>query len=261
MLGNRVMKIKIDLIRQSTVQPRKDFNEEELRALAESIRANGILQPLTIRKADGGYELIAGERRLRAARLAGLAKVPCIFVNASEQQASILALIENIQRSDLNFFEEAEGYRRLVAEYGMTQSEIAKLIGKQQSTIANKLRLLRLDPVTRFKILSSGMTERHARTLLQIEQEPIRQKLLDAVISGGLNVQQTEQLAEKLMIEDKGASLRQKPLIRDIRLFINTIDHAVAVMKLSGINAGLTKNESDEAIEYSIVIPKLRKNA
>ena len=168
---NKVLSIHIDQILPNPYQPRKLFDEEELSGLSESIRSNGILQPLSVRRTTcGNYEIIAGERRFRACKQAGLEHVPCIVMDVDEQKSAILAILENIQRHDLSFFEQAEGIMRLIEEWGVTQEEAALRLGKAQSTIANKLRLLKIPPYLRHKILENGLTERHARALLKFAE-------------------------------------------------------------------------------------------
>ena len=189
----RLLSLPIGVIHPSRWQPRTVFDEDELSGLSESIRRNGLLQPITVRRRDdGGWELIAGERRLRAARLAGLGEVPCIEMRADDRKAAILGLIENVQRQDLNIFEEAEAIRRLMTEWGVTQLELAQRLGKAQSTVANKLRLLRLNEEQRRRILASHLSERHARALLRLDEDSERDEVLNEMIARQMTAAEAE---------------------------------------------------------------------
>lgn len=236
-------------------QPRREFRMESLLELAQSIGENGLIHPLTVAMRDGAPVLIAGERRLRAAKMAGLPELPCIVTQAEGPQAALLTLIENLQREDMNCFEEAAGIQRLIGVYGLTQEDAAQRLGCSQPTIANKLRLLKLPEDARQKMIAAGLTERHARALLRIDDEPSRGELLDRVIADRLTVAQTERLVEDLLA---GRVKRRKPtpLVRDVRLFLNTVSHAVETMRRSGIEARAEKSETDEYIEYVVRIPK-----
>ena len=190
---NKISEIPIIKIRPNKAQPRKLFSEDELKSLSRSIAENGILQPVTVRKISATeYELVAGERRLRASALAGLKKVPCIIVKCTDKESAVYALLENLQRADLGIFEEARGISRLIRRYGLTQEQAAEKLGKTQSTIANKLRLLRLSSEEQEWIEKSGLSERHARALLKLDNENARRDVLSQVITEGLNVSQTE---------------------------------------------------------------------
>lgn len=258
---NIISEIPILKIRPNKSQPRKQFSETELNQLSQSITENGILQPLTVRKISASeYELIAGERRLRASVLAGLKKVPCVVVKCSEKESAIYALLENIQRCDLDFFEEARGISRLIRRYGLTQEQAAQKLGKTQSTIANKLRLLRLSSEEQEWIEQSGLSERHARALLKLDEESLRWEVLSRIIAENLNVQQSEQLIE--LMNNSGPQKADKPrgtskaVIKDIRIFINTINKAIDAMRLAGIEAQSDKTDAQDFIEYTIRIPK-----
>jgi len=247
-------------------QPRRRFETTELESLAASIRENGILQPLTVRGcAQGGYELIAGERRLRAARLAGLQQVPCLLAQVSDERSALLALVENIQRQDLGFFEEAQAIQRMMDAYGLTQEQMAKTLGKAASTLSNKLRLLKLPPAMRGQITAAGLTERHARALLRIEVPAMRQQIFDMVTARELNVQETDRLIDlqlragvraEAAAEQRASKKRTIRLVRDVRLFVNTIHHAVDAMRSSGIPALSETTESEEYLIYTVRIPK-----
>ena len=255
----RVVQLPASSIVPNPAQPRQEFQEEELRDLADSIQKNGLLQPILVRRIPGGYELIAGERRLRACRLAGLASVPCLINDCDSRQSAIFAMLENLQRKDLGVFEEAEGIRRLVEEWGVTQEEAAARLGKSQSSIANKLRLLRLSPEERQVITSAGLTERHARALIRLEDPSLRAAALQVIAERGLNVAQTDQYIASLLQEDKPQDLkkpRRTILVRDVRIFLNTIHHAIEMMKQNGIQAQSLKQETEDYFEYVVRIPK-----
>ena len=195
-LINKVVEIDIDMIIPNPNQPRKAFQDNEISALAESIMQNGILQPLSVRRCGESFELIAGERRLRAAKMCGFTVVPCIIHEISDRNSAILALVENIQRQDLSFFDEAAAIEKLITYYGMTQEDAASKLGKAQSTIANKLRLLRLTPEERELIVKFDLTERHSRSLLKLASPADRLEILEKVIKNNLNVERTEKLIE-----------------------------------------------------------------
>ncbi|HHW45643.1 MAG TPA: ParB/RepB/Spo0J family partition protein [Clostridiales bacterium] len=265
MLRNRnrkqvLLKLPISAIRPNPYQPRKEFDEYELRQLAESIRQNGLLQPLSVRVIGSGYyELIAGERRLRACKLAGLTEVPCLLHEVDDQQSALFSLIENLQRKDLSMFEEAEGIYRLIKLYGLSQFEAAEKLGMAQSTLANKLRLLRLTSYQRERITAAQLTERHARALLRISDPELRDKALNTIIADQLNVQESEELIDSMLngqTEQLKPSPKRTPIINDVRLFINSISKLVDSIKKSGLDAKTVKSETDEYIEYTVTISK-----
>lgn len=256
----RVTMLPIIQISTNRFQPRKCFDSFQLQALAVSIEENGILQPLTVRRVTPiSYELISGERRLRAAVLAGMSYVPCIVVHCSECQSAVYTLIENLQREDLTYFEEADALKLLVDEYAFTQERIAQQIGKRQSTIANKLRLLKLTDDERAVIIKNNLSERHSRALIRIDDEKLRKKVLTKVVENGLNVGQTEQVINKILLPDKAERKSVCPqtiIIKDVRVFFNTVNKALQTMRKSGIDATQEKTETEEFIEYRIRIPK-----
>lgn len=252
----KLVEIPITCIRPNRSQPRRVFAEDELCSLAQSIASNGILQPLTVRRvSQSEYELIAGERRLRASIMVGLQKVPCIVMKCSDRQSAVYALLENLQRADLNMFEEARAIRKLILDCSLTQERVAKQLGKKQSTIANKLRLLRLNEEEQEKIIDAGLTERHARVLLKLDGEQ-RKQVLEKAVSGNLNVKQTEILVERALQQSKTKGQHAKIIIKDVRIFMNTLNKAIDTMRLSGIDALTEKKENDEYIEYNVRIPK-----
>ncbi len=259
----RVISVQADQIRPNPHQPRTNFPPSELLQLSESIHQNGILQPLTVRRRGDRYELIAGERRLRAAKMAGLREVPCIVMDINDRNSAILALVENIQRQDLNFFDEAAAIAKLITYYGMTQEDAALRLGKAQSTIANKIRLLRLTEEEREKILAHHLTERHARSLLKLSAPEDRMRILDKVIQFSLNVEKTERAIDAMLGKSQEDLKFQKRsvLFRDVRLFANTINRAVETMQAAGIPAASQKMQFDDYIEYRVRIPLLPQNS
>lgn len=240
-------------------QPRKRFDYDELEGLAQSIRQNGILQPITVRQLDDGrFELISGERRLRAARLVGLSKIPSIVTEIDNKNSAIFSLIENLQRQDLDFFEEAEAIDRLLSVYGMSREELAAKLGKARSTISNKLRLLQLPEDMRYRLTRAGLTERHARALLQLEDDDRRARALGIMIDRHLTVGESERLIEQ-MLSKEGKTRNNFRGIRDVRVFINTLNHAVDTIRRAGVDADAAKSETPEYIEYIVRIPKLEQ--
>ena len=238
-------------------QPRKHFDQTALEELAESIRIHGIIQPLVVVKKGDQYIIIAGERRWRASQIAGLKTVPAVIKQFSEQQIKEVALIENLQRQDLNFFEEAEAVQRLVDKYSMSREEAADKLGRAQSTLSNKLRLLRLPEEMRYTIEKAGLTERHARALLTLENDVQRERALEIITDRHLNVQESERLIEQMLNRRK----KKNPIkgIRDIRVFINTLNHAVEAIRRAGIDADAAKSETEEYVEYTVRIPKIEQ--
>lgn len=254
---NKVVEIPVSEIYPNPNQPRRGFNQDELTGLAQSIRHDGILQPLTVRKSVKGYELVSGERRLRASRIIGLDVVPCIVIDVTERSSALLALVENVQRADLSYFDEAYAIAQLIELYGMTQEDAALRLGMAQSTIANKLRLLRLSEHERELISSFNLTERHARALLKLKDENLRTEVIQKIAKHGMNVERTETYVEQLILSDREKENFKKRavLLRDIRLFMNTINKAVQTVQMAGISADAVKTQNDEYIEYVIRIP------
>ena len=255
--GKRLALINVESIHSSPSQPRKSFDEYELWKLSASIRENGILQPLVVRSKDGRYELIAGHRRLKAAVMANLKQVPCVIYDTDDESAAILTVIENLQRSDLNMFEEATALSMLVTRYGLTQSAACARLGIAQSTLANKLRLLKLTSGQQEKIMSAGLCERHARALLRIEDEQKRSELLNTVIAKQLSVAQTDELVQKELSPPPEPAAPVRPCaVGDIRLFINSLNKLVGTLEESGISTKLDKKETAEYTEYTVRIQK-----
>ena len=254
---NKVVQVNIDEIVPNPHQPRRTFDDNELNLLCESIKQNGILQPLTVRKNETCYELISGERRLRASKLANLSCVPCIIIEVSERNSAVLALVENIQRQDLSFFDEAYAIDKLIDFYGMTQEDAAIKLGKAQSTIANKLRLLKFSEIEMNKISEASLTERHARALLKLHNDEQREFALERIIKNKLNVEKSEMLIDGILStqKEKDSIKRRSGAFKDIRLFVNTINRAVETMQAAGIQANSQKIQSDNYIEYVVRIP------
>lgn len=253
--STRVQYLSVDAIVPNPAQPRKFFSPEGLRELADSISAHGILQPLSVRRVEGGYELISGERRLRAARLAGLEEVPCLILTADETRSSLLALIENVQRRDLDFWEEAQAIQALLAATGLSQEALARQLGKSQSALANKLRLLKLSPEALELLRHSGFTERHARALLRLPQPGDQLRAARYTVEHGLTVARTEAYVESLL---SPAPLRSKPtfLLKDVRFFLNTVTRGLSLMQSAGVQANYTRQDSDNEILLTIRIPR-----
>ena len=254
--SNRVLFLPVDAISPNPDQPRRVFPQHELEELAASIRALGLLQPLTVRRGEQGWELVAGERRLRAAKLAGLTEVPCLSLQIDSQRSSLLALVENLQRKDLDFWEEALALDRLISTYHLSQEEAARRIGKSQSAVANKLRLLKLDPEALALLRERGFTERHARALLRLEDPAAQREAARHVAEQGLTVAKTEEYVERLLAgADKP---RKKPtlLLRDVRFFLNTVTRGLDLMRSAGVAADCRRQETDRAICLTITIPK-----
>ena len=253
----KIFDISVGDIRTNPNQPRKYFSRGELTGLAKSISQDGIIQPLTVRRTEGSFELISGERRLRAAKMAGMNTVPCILINADRGRSAVMSLIENIQRCQLGFFEEAQAMERLIRLYGLTQEELAVRLGLAQSTVANKLRLLRLTKEEQDIITDTGLSERHARALLRIDQPDERKEILLKAVKGKWTVTQLEsyiKTREEKALREK--SIRKSAgLLKDVKMFFNTVDKAVEVMRLAGVKADTRKVEHQGYIEYIITIP------
>lgn len=263
----RVVALETGLLIPNRSQPRVDFNENELAALAESIRENGILQPINVRKCGVNYEIVSGERRFRAAKLCGLEEVPCIVIDADDERSAVLALIENIQRRDLSYFEEALAIERLIKFYGLTQEDAAARLGKAQSTIANKLRLLKFSDAERNLLIKGNVTERQARALVRIDDEKLRIHAMGEMIINKLNIEQTEDMVEGILHgvipkkrEEQVQPATKKPAARRNfrfplpRLYINSINKIVKNMKEANIDCETIMNRVGDYYEYTIKI-------
>ena len=260
---SRVREIGVDMIRPNPDQPRRVFDKKALMELAHSIRLHGVIQPLTVRRvSSSSYELIAGERRLQAAKLAQLDTVPCIVMELDSEESAIVALVENIQRQDLSFFEEAQAIDKLMKRYRLTQEQAAARIGRRQSTVANKVRLLRLSADVREIITENGLSERHARALLRLPDEAKQLTALAAIIERGLNASQTETMINQRLSAPEPSHARpvavKKPvgLYKDARIFVNTINGALEAIERSGMLISSERSEDDDTIEYVIRMKK-----
>lgn len=257
--NGRILYIPIRQIRPNPSQPRKIFDPEGLRELAASIEQYGILQPLTVRRNLGEYELVAGERRLRAARMAGCTEVPCILLTVDTEQSGMVALVENLQRRDLDYIEEAEGLARLMRLYGLNQEQAAARVGKSQSAVANKLRLLRHSPAILAKLREYQLSERHARALLKLPTEEQRLEVLETVMRQQLNVAKTEAYIDAYLEKQKAQEPKRgmrKLIIRDVRLFLNSVNHSLELVRGAGLNVQTQQEETENEIVLTIRLPK-----
>ncbi len=257
--GN-ILWLSTEDIAPSPVQPRKLFDEEGLAELSRSIKSYGILNPLTVRCRGGKYELVAGERRLRAAKLAGLQEVPCILLDVNMEDAGLIALIENLQRRDLDFIEEALGLSRLIRMFGLSQEEAARRIGKSQSAVANKLRLLKLPEDVLEKLRGYGLSERHGRALLRLPDPDAQRMALEYIAANALTVAATEEYIEALLNAPEETAPKPEPrrtLVRkDVRIFLNSLNRSLELMKQGGIDAGVKREETEDSLILTISIPK-----
>ena len=247
----RVMFLPARAIRPNPAQPRKIFREEALTELADSIRQHGILQPLSVRRVGSGYELIAGERRLRAAQIAGLTDIPCIVMNMDDREAGMAAMVENLQRQDLDFVEEAQGISALVEQWNMSQEQVARLLGKSQSAVANKLRLLRHSPQVLQMLRETGLTERHGRALLKLRTEEEKIEVIAVILRQSMNVARAEKYIQELQ-----KSAEKGPQRINVGIFLNNLNQSLARIQSSGIRAVSERRETEDQIVVTITIPK-----
>lgn len=255
----KVVKVPIEKVIPNPYQPRKTFEDDALADLASSIAQYGVLQPLLVAPGkDDTYVLIAGERRLRASKMAELTEVPVIISEYTTQQIAEIALIENLQREDLHFLEEAEGYEQLMNEFMLTQEAMATRVGKKQSTIANKLRLLRLSANVRQVLRDGGLTERHARALLKLDVEDKQLEVLKVVIDKKYSVRQTEEYIEKLL-EEAAPKKRKRLIVNDVRIYLNSIKQVVGVIKDSGIPVSMEQTVEGDEVVVSLRIKNMKK--
>ena len=254
-MNKEITNIRVDNIFPNAYQPRKLFKEEALEELSQSIKEHGIIQPITVRKMGDKFELVAGERRWRAARMLELEVVPCNIIEITDAQSAEIALLENLQRENLNFMEEAEAYYNLINEHNFTQEELAKRMGKKQSTIANKLRLLKLSEKVRVLCLENNLTERHARALLSLPTEQLQLKVIKKVIANSLNVKKTEELinTELLKLASQQMKRRKGKGVLPGKLYVNTIKQ---VLSKFNIPAEYKLQDKEECIEITVSIPK-----
>lgn len=266
--GSRVLDLPLEQISPNPFQPRKEFDEMELRELAKSISNFGVIQPIIVRKSKDGFQLVAGERRYRACKMIGRQQIPAIIQEIDDQSMAAVSLIENLQRKELNYFEEAIAYSTLLNRFGLTQEELAQRVGKSQSAIANKLRLLKIAPEIRNLIITSTITERHARALLKLNTAEMQKEIIRTIYERELNVKETEELVEKaqrnnIPSEPKAAVNGQNVsmVIRDARIFLNTIKETVNRARQTGIDMLVIENENENEYEITIKVKKLRKSA
>ena len=252
----QLLMLSADAIRPNPYQPRRTFDEAGLEELKRSIAEAGLIQPLVVRRTKGGYELIAGERRLRACRMLGMGEIPCVVQpGTGELDSALMALIENVQRRDLHFFEEAECYRAVLNTYHMTQETLAKRMGKSQSFLANQLRLLHLSPAVRKRMTEAGLTERHARALLALRDERMQLDAAQRIVERGLTVKETERMVERMNAE---APLQSKPrllrLYRDYRLFVNAVKQSARQLTDTGIRVELVQTDLPEGVDLLVKV-------
>lgn len=260
----KIVEVPIDSIIPNPYQPRKSFSQISLEELSQSIKAYGVLQPISVRQiGEDKYELIAGERRLKAAKMAQLKTIPAIINNSyNDKDSATIAIIENLQREDLNFIEEAEGYLSLIEDHQFTQQELALQIGKNQSTIANKLRILRLGADIKKKLLENNLTERHARALLKLPDDELREIVLDKIIKNDYNVKKTEELIKDILEEigkeeEKPKRSRKIKTFMNYKIYINTIKQAYQAIKDKQEKAEFCQVDKGEYIELTVKIPKI----
>ncbi len=272
----KILYLPIEELAPNGMQPRKHFDRQELLALADSIKQHGFLQPITVRAADKlplpedlnspGFEIIAGERRWRAAKLAGLQKVPCVIRQADREEAAYLALIENLQRKDLGFFEEAEALRNLLLMSSLSQNEMAERLSLSPSALSNKLRLLTLSSAERYLIVENHLSERHARAVLKIRDSSLRPDAIRQIAAEGMTATEAEGLADRLngkqtaFLEEKRPPAKQQRicLIRDVRFFLNTVERAVSLLKEAGFDVEKAQSETEHTYEISLSVPKTK---
>ena len=248
----RVVFLPARAIRPNPAQPRKVFRQEPLGELAESIRQHGILQPLSVRRSGMGYELIAGERRLRAAQLAGLSEIPCIVMNMDEKESGMAAMIENLQRQDLHFIEEAQGISALMAQWGMSQEQLARILGKSQSAVANKLRLLRHSPEVLSALAATDLTERHARALLKLKNDPEKLGAISVMAAQSMSVARAEKYIEELLAQKQETKRRV-----NLGTFLNSLDQSLAKIRSAGVGAISERRETEQEIVVTITFKKV----
>lgn len=261
--SEEMVTLPLEIIEPSPFQPRMQFDETALNELASSISEHGLLHPIVVRRVDDSYQLIAGERRLRACKILKWDTIPAIVKDLDDKIAAEMALIENLQRRDLHFLEEAEGFERLIADFNLTQEELAKRIGKSQSAIANRLRLLKLDPEVRKIISREIISERHARTLLKLDHKEEQIKLLARIIDQGLSVRQTEEAVKDILaakdLEEKPQPVAQgkrKFVFKDIRLFTNSLKELTNSLTSSGLNIAYEEEDDDDFYRVTVMIEK-----
>lgn len=253
--NEEITQLNTEEIKANPFQPRQEFNEEEIVELANSIKEFGLIQPIVVRRLEKGFELIAGERRLRAAKSLGKEEIPAVVRDFSDREMAEIALVENLQRKDLNFMEEAAAYQRLIDEFELTQNELADRLSKGQSTIANKLRLLKLPEDIQKQLIDNSLSERHGRALLKVESEETQNEIIEEISRKELNVRESEKLIKK-KIDPVKKKKQIKHISDDLRLFANSLEKRISEIKDSGIKVDMNRNDNDEYIEYYIKLKK-----
>lgn len=254
--GEGILMISVEEIDPNPFQPRQSFDRRALEELADSIGRYGVLSPLSVRRRCGRYELVAGERRLRAARLAGLEQVPCILLDVDGAESRAIALVENLQRQDLDFVEQAQGIARLIELFGLSQEECARRLGKSQPAIANKLRLLKLPEDVLERLRDAGLTERHGRALLRLPEDMNRREALEYIIRHHLTVSATDRYIDSLLcppppVEEKGLN---RLVLKDVGVFLNSLQHSVDVMRQGGVDVGVRRQQTEQEVVVTIRI-------
>lgn len=259
-LISNIVNIDVSKIIPNKNQPRKIFDDKALEELSQSIKNYGIIQPITVRKIyDDIYEIVAGERRFKAIKLLNMETIPAVVIEVKEEESAAMALIENLQREDLDFIEEAMAYERLIEDFDLNQTQLAEKLGKSQSTIANKMRILKLPESVKQRLREGGLSERHARALLKIDDEELLLNIIEKVISKDLNVSETEKLVNSIAEDINEKKMRDKRYVRNFinyKIYINTIKNAYNEIVKTGIDAKFEQDESDEYIEIKVKIPK-----
>lgn len=258
-----INQINTEKIEPNPFQPRKEFSGDDINELADSIKNFGVIQPIIVRETDDGYQLIAGERRLRAAKIAGLSFIPAIVKEMADREVAEIALVENLQRKDLNFIEEASAYENMVKEFNMTQEQLAEKLGKSQSTIANKLRLLKLPPEVREELNDSLFSERHARALLKLDNIEKQMEVLNKIRKQGLTVKETNKLINKLNKKNEKEDNNSGDVYtvyKDLRLFRNSINKTIEEIKKAGLNVEVEEKKEDDYYKYTILLPRKHNN-
>ncbi len=257
--ADKAVGIRVDEIMPNPYQPRRYFDIAALDELTASIKQVGVITPVTVRRVSYGYELVCGERRLRAARAAGLETIPAIVTELSDRESAVFAITENLQRKDLTFFEEAESMKNLIEYHNVTQEQVAESLGKSQAAVANKLRLLKLPESVRAAVTEGGLCERHARALLRLPREDMQLEVARRAADGQLNVAATEKLVEKLLEEEPKRNMMVRETSsfeKSKRLFKNTLTKTVEMLRRGGLSPDITENDGENFVEYIIKLEK-----